>query len=92
MMNQHNVPDEGVVKKKVQIFKNGRSRAIRIPKEFEFAGDSVVMYRQPDGSIVVATAVTAGLLDYLKTAEPWTGGEFISDDSDLLPLDEVDFQ
>jgi antitoxin VapB len=91
-MNQHNRLDEGVLRKRVQIFKNGRSRAIRIPKEFEFAGDSVVMYRQPDGAIVVMTAVTAGLLDHLKTAEPWTGGEFISDESDLRPVDEVDFQ
>ena len=89
-MNQHNQPDHGPIKKVVQVFKNGRSRAVRIPKEFEFAGDSVVMRRQPDGSILIMTASTAGLVEYLKTAEPWTGGDFLPDDSDLLPLDEVD--
>lgn len=87
-MNQHNNPQDVVAKKVVQVFKNGRSRAVRIPKEFEFAGDSVVMRKQPDGSIILMTAVTAGLVDYLKTAEPWTGSDFL-DDSDLLPLDEA---
>lgn len=89
-MNQHNQPDQGTIKKVVQVFKNGRSRAVRIPKEFEFAGDSVIMRKQPDGSILIATATTAGLAEYLKTAEPWTGGDFLLDDSDLLPLDDVD--
>lgn len=88
-MNQQNRADDGVVKKVVQVFRNGRSRAIRIPKEFEFTGDSVIMRRQPDGSIVIMAAMTAGLVDYLKTAEPWTGGSFLSDDDDLLPPDEV---
>lgn len=90
-MNQHNRLDDTSAKKIVQVFKNGRSRAVRIPKEFEFAADSVVMRRQPDGSIILMPAVTAGLVDYLKTAEPWTGGDFLSDDSDLPVLDEVDF-
>jgi antitoxin VapB len=81
--------DKGVAKKVVQIFRNGRSRAVRIPKEFEFAADSVIMRRQPDGSLILMTATTAGLVDYLETAEPWTGGDFLSDDDDLLPPDEV---
>jgi len=89
-MNQHNQPDHGAIKKVVQVFKNGRSRAVRIPKEFEFAGDAVIMRKQPDGSILIMTETTAGLVEYLKTAEPWAGGDFLSDDSDLLPLDEVD--
>ena len=89
-MNHHARAEAGIAKRTVQVFKNGRSRAIRIPKEFEFAGDSVIMRKQPDGSILLMTAVTAGLVDYLKTAEPWKGGEFLSDDSDLHPLDDVD--
>ncbi len=32
-------------KKIVHVFKNGRSRAVRIPKEFEFEGDEVEMQR-----------------------------------------------
>lgn len=74
----------------VAIFKNGRSRAVRIPKEFDLEGDSAVMVRQPDGSILVRTAVTAGLVDYLKHAEAWSGDDFVGNNDDLAPLHEVE--
>jgi len=87
-MNEHsNIENAGI---KVSIFKNGRSRAVRIPKEFELPGENVIMNLQPDGSILIRTAETSGLVDYLKTAEPWTGDAFIGDDSDLELLDEID--
>ena len=74
----------------VNIFKNGRSRAVRIPKEFELEGDRVVMVRQSDGSILIRTAETAGLIDYLMQAEAWEGEDFVDVDDDLAPLQEVD--
>ncbi len=90
-MNEHvkQTPEDGEVK--VAIFKNGRSRAVRIPKEFEIDGDRAMLVKQPDGSILMRTAVTAGLIDYLKTAEPWVGDDFVVDDEDLAPLGEVEF-
>ncbi len=75
-------------KRIVHVFKNGRSRAVRIPKEFDFEGDEVVMTKQEDGSIILLPVKNSNLLEYLKTAEPWDGGEFLPDDSDLLALDE----
>ena len=48
------------------------------------------MVRQPDGSILMRTAVTAGLIEYLKQAEAWSGEDFIENDDDLAPLDEVE--
>jgi antitoxin VapB len=75
----------------VRLFRNGRSQAVRIPKEWEFEGEVVEIRQLPDGRLLVATAQTAGLVDYLKTAEPWTGGEFIEGDAVLPPLDEVRF-
>jgi len=74
----------------VSIFKNGRSRAIRIPKEFELEGDRAVMVLQPDGSILMRTAVTAGLINYLQQAEAWDGEDFLSGDEDVGPLQEID--
>jgi antitoxin VapB len=75
----------------VSIFKNGRSRAVRIPKEFELEGNKAVLVRQPDGSILMRTAETAGLIDYLRQAEPWSGADFIAgNDEDLAPLKDVD--
>lgn len=79
------------IRKKVQVFKNGRSRAIRIPKEFEFASDSAILTKQSDGSILIMPAATSGLLDYLKNAEPWEGGAFLGSGHDLAELDEVNF-
>jgi antitoxin VapB len=74
----------------VSIFKNGRSRAVRIPKEFELEGDKVVMIGQPDGSILMRTAATAGLIDYLKQAEGWDGEDFVANEDDIGPLREID--
>lgn len=89
-MNKHVNSDKekGVT---VSVFTNGRSRAIRIPKEFEFSGRTVIMSRQPDGSILLRTGETAGLIDYLSSAEPWTGENFLIDDDEHLPLDEIEF-
>jgi antitoxin VapB len=36
------------------------------------------------------TGETSGLVDYLKTAEPWSGEAFLSDEDDLAPLDEIE--
>ncbi len=44
---------EGAKEQRVRVFKNGRSRAIRIPKEFEFEGDEVTIRREPDGRLTL---------------------------------------
>jgi antitoxin VapB len=36
----------------VRIFKNGRSRAVRIPKEFEFPGDEAIISKDGDRLII----------------------------------------
>jgi len=36
----------------VRIFKNGRSRAVRIPKEFDFPGDEVVMRKEGNKLVI----------------------------------------
>jgi antitoxin VapB len=89
-MNEH-VKDAGEGGEvAVAIFKNGRSRAVRIPKEFDLEGDRAVMVRQPDGSILVRTAVTVGLVEYLRQAEAWSGDDFVGNDDDFAPLREVE--
>ncbi|UVC07692.1 AbrB/MazE/SpoVT family DNA-binding domain-containing protein [Rhizobium sp. TH2] len=89
-MNEHTQIGEDSEGITVNVFNNGRSRAIRIPKEFEFASKTVVMSQQPDGSILMRAGETSGLVDYLKTAEPWNGEAFLPDDDGLAPLDEID--
>ena len=89
-MNEHVKEPEDAGDVTVSVFKNGRSRAVRIPKEFELEGDKAVMVRQPDGSILLRTAVTAGLADYLKQAEAWDGDDFMVGEDEIGPLREID--
>ena len=88
-MNAHH---RGLNEKVVRLFRNGRSQALRIPKEWEFEGEEVVIRQLPDGKLLLAATQTAGLLDYLRTAEPWTGGAFVEGDENLSPLGEVRFE
>jgi antitoxin VapB len=87
-MNEH-----VAVKKIVHVFKNGRSRAVRIPKEFEFEGDKVEMSKDEFGEITFRPVkTTTGLLAALATMKPLDEADWLPeiDDSDLLPLDEVE--
>src|SRR5688572_635104 len=90
VVNKHVPVEEDASGTTVSVFNNGRSRAVRSPKEYEFSGKSVIMSKQPDGSILMRTGETAGLIDYLRTAEPWTGDAFLPDDDELGPLDEIE--
>lgn len=36
----------------VRIFKNGRSRAVRIPKEFDFPGDEAIMRKEGERIVI----------------------------------------
>lgn len=38
---------------RVRVFHNGRSRAVRIPKEFDFEGDEVTIRREADGTLSI---------------------------------------
>lgn len=58
----------------VRIFKNGRSRAVRIPKEFDVFGDDLVM-RQDGDRVILERAQREELADILARLgpieEPW---------------------
>lgn len=80
--------------REVSVFRNGRSQAIRIPKEFEFASEKVMMRYDPDGSIhlfpVNKPKTLLGFLDWLKENGPIEDFPGKPDDDDLFPLDEID--
>ena len=44
-----------------KIFKNGRSQAVRLPAEFRFEGDEVLIRRDPVSGDVVLSAKPASL-------------------------------
>jgi antitoxin VapB len=53
----------------VKIFRNGRNRAVRIPREFEFPGEDAIMRKEGKKLIIEPTAPKS-LLAVLKTLTP----------------------
>ena len=74
--------------KTAKVFKNGRNRAVRIPREFEFVGEEVAIY-QEGGRLILEPIKPGGLLSLLDSMAP-IDVPFPDVDEDLLPLDSVD--
>ncbi len=53
----------------VRVFKNGRNRAVRIPREFEFRGDEAIMRKEGD-RLIIEPAPPRSLLGVLATLRP----------------------
>lgn len=53
----------------VKLFKNGRNQAVRIPREFELAGENAVMRKEGDRLIIEPTRPKS-LLAVLATLRP----------------------
>jgi len=74
------------------LFRNGRSQAVRIPKEFEFEGDEVLITRDEKGKLIMEEIrKKPTLLEVLATLEPLGPEDRFPeiDDSDLPPLDDI---
>jgi len=57
------------VEREVKLIKNGRNRAVRIPREFEFPGDRAIMRREGD-RIIIEPAPPRSLLEVLAALTP----------------------
>lgn len=53
----------------VKLFKNGRSQAVRIPREFELPGEDAII-RKEDGKLVIEASPPPSLLTLLATLNP----------------------
>ncbi|QCI97001.1 antitoxin [Agrobacterium larrymoorei] len=64
-----------VIEKEVSVFNNGRSRAVRIPSDFQLEGDSVLMSQDEDGVIHIRPKKPKKslleVLDWLAQQEPF---------------------
>ncbi len=54
----------------VSLFRNGRSQAVRIPKEFELPGKVAVMRREGQRLVIEAKEKKRTLLEVLATLQP----------------------
>lgn len=91
-MNAH---EHRIEKRTARLFRNGRSQAVRIPKEFEFEGDEVTIVRSAEGELTIRQAsprrTPKEIVEWLRQ-QPRLGDEDFPriDDSDMLPLDDVE--
>lgn len=81
-MNAH---DQKVERRTARLFRNGRSQAVRIPKEWEFAGQEVVIDRFEDGALTIHSAPKSGLLAVLEKLEPLSGEDTLPEIEDYPP-------
>ena len=54
----------------VRLFKNGRSQALRIPREFELPGNEATLRRDPKGRLILESLPRPRLADLLSTWKP----------------------
>ena len=73
------------VVKIAQVFNNGRSRAIRIPKEFEFEADQVEICMNENGDLVVHPVKRKSLLELLASLEPLSEEDWMPEIEDYPP-------
>jgi antitoxin VapB len=74
-----------------KLFRNNRSQAVRIPAEFEFSSNRVLI--QQDGDrLIIEPEPRANLIGILKGMSPLDSEDAFPDDIDatLLPLKDVD--
>jgi antitoxin VapB len=75
------------VKKIVHVFKNGRSRAVRIPKEFDFDGDEVEVTKNENGEILLRPIKKPRTLaEALSMMEPIPKEEWFPEIEDYPPV------
>jgi antitoxin VapB len=65
----------------VRIFRNGRSQAIRIPREFALPGTEATITRDRKGRLIVEAAKKPSAMDLVKLLHSW---EPLSDE-DAMP-------
>ena len=77
--------------RQVRLFRNGRSQAVRIPKEFELPGREATIRKVGD-RLILEPARRKSLLQVLAVMTPLAPGEEFPDvDETLAPLDEDPF-
>lgn len=54
----------------VRLFKNGRSQAVRIPREFEMPGNEAILRRDKSGRLILQSLPRMKLIDLLSTWTP----------------------
>lgn len=74
--------DNNPIIKKAKIFLNGRSQAVRLPKEFRFKTDEVYISKQ--GNKIIITEYEPSWDEFFDSVSVF-GDEFLKDREDSMP-------
>lgn len=74
--------------KTAKIFMNGRSQAVRLPKEFRFDCDEVFVEKHGDSLVLTAKEPS---WDEFFSLEPAFGPDFLAEREDLPPQERESF-
>ena len=84
---RHNGPS---LPRQARLFRHNRSQAVRIPAEFEFPGDSVMIHRDRD-RLIIEPLRRKDLLEVLASLEPLEPEDLFPDVEDtLLPVKAIE--
>jgi antitoxin VapB len=74
--------------KTAKLFKNGRSQAVRLPKEFRFEGDEVAIRRNPStGEVVLSSKAELQAKSWEELFATWDA--LGSPEEDILERDQI---
>jgi antitoxin VapB len=82
-----------ITKKRAKLFRNGRSQAVRLPKEFRFSGHEVTVQRSGDGVLLepVRSGSSTGDWDWVREWREKFGpldADFIAAVEEEMPAQE----
>lgn len=78
------------VERQIPLERDGDGQTIHIPSEFVLPGEQAIISKLGESIIIrPVQKPTSGLLEWLKTIEPWDE-EFPDVDEGLLPADDVE--
>lgn len=78
--------NHSIAERRIKVFRNGRNRAVRIPREFEFPGEDAII-RKEGNRLIIEPAPRKSLLEVLKTLRPLEKDFPSIDDSPPEPVD-----
>lgn len=73
--------------REASLFRNGRSQAVRIPREFEFAGDKVVIRKEGE-RLVIEPKRQSSLLEWMASRKPFDPSDDPFADGDPFDVDD----
>jgi antitoxin VapB len=76
----------------VRLFKNGRSQAVRIPREFELPGNEAILRREKSGRLILEPVKKVTLTELLSSWDPLRGADALPaiEDKPAEPVGLVD--